>query len=110
MVLIVDKHRCVAGVVEACQEKDGTCGSLALGAQPAPPGGTHQALAWACGGGSEEKERRTDERGHFSSIHIQVPDSPVLAFSKNFALQVWVKPDSWSDVPGWQREPGPIFP
>lgn len=54
MVFIVDKHRCVAGVVEACQEKDGTSGSLALGAQRAPPGGTHQALAWACGGGSEE--------------------------------------------------------
>jgi len=40
------------------------------------------------------------------SVHLQVPDSPALAFSKNFSLQVWVKPDSWSDVMGWQREPG----
>lgn len=40
------------------------------------------------------------------SVHMQVPDSTVLAFSKNFSLQVWVNPETWSDVLGWQREPG----
>jgi hypothetical protein len=34
------------------------------------------------------------------SVHVQVPDSPQLSFSKNFSLQVWVNPETWSDVPG----------
>ena len=69
------------------------------------------------------------------TVHVQVPDSPVISFSssKNFSLQIWysceavftcvrvltvsevltgqlvmgrVNPETWSDVPGWQREPG----
>ncbi|EKX35821.1 hypothetical protein GUITHDRAFT_165866, partial [Guillardia theta CCMP2712] len=39
------------------------------------------------------------------SVRVEVPNGSNLLFG-SFSMQVWVKPKSWSDEEGYQREPG----
>jgi hypothetical protein len=36
----------------------------------------------------------------FAFVIPQVPDNSLLSFTKNFSLQIWCNPESFSDEPG----------